>query len=334
MRTSQAHIAGVGLSVSRESNDSLDKLAISAATKALLDAGVIYGEVDECFACFDHDLRIAPSSFDTLGMQGAPICEVNNSFGLNAAAQSVWSRRANCSLVVGIDGAASNKTNRQSAIVAVVIVSDLFLTSHAYLKDGAVRILGAALVSRFHSRTKGGEDSPRKIKTAVNSALSQAKIDFKDVQVLDLVGSGLDKAALKTVGDVSRKSSPNNPVSSDATTGFTNLCGVVWQLRGWAGDAGVEVRNALQLTLDAAGVLGVLVLSRSDGRPALKWSEVENVRDGRERLGYNPAVESRNISREDIENVRAREHFVPANIDIKQLGFADKGGDRAALARL
>lgn len=76
------------------------------------------------------------------------------------------------------------------------------------------------------------------------------------------------------------------------------------------------------------------MLSRSDGRPALKWSEVENVRDGRERLGYNPAVESRNISREDIENVRAREHFVPANIDIKQLGFGDKGGDRAALARL
>lgn len=104
MRTSQAHIAGVGLAVSRESNDSLDKLAISAATKALLDAGVIYGEVDECLACFDHDLRIPPSSFDTLGMQGAPICEVNNSFGLNAAAQSVWSRRANCSLVVGIDG--------------------------------------------------------------------------------------------------------------------------------------------------------------------------------------------------------------------------------------
>lgn len=107
-----------------------------------------------------------------------------------------------------------------------MIVSDLFLTSHAYLKDGAVRILGAALVSRFHSRTKGDEDSPRKIKTAVNSALSQAMIDFKDVQVLDLVGSGLDKAALKTVGDVSRKSSPNNLVSSDATTGFANLCGI------------------------------------------------------------------------------------------------------------
>ena len=109
---------------------------------------------------------------------------------------------------------------------------------------------------------------------------------------------------------------------------------IVWQLRGWAGDADVGVRNCLQVTLDAAGALAVLVLGRSDGRPALKWSEVKDVRDGRERLGYNPAVEARNISREDIENVRTRDHFVPANIDIKQLGFGDKGGDRAALARL
>lgn len=77
-----------------------------------------------------------------------------------------------------------------------------------------------------------------------------------------------------------------------------------------------------------------MVLGRSDGRPALKWNEVENVRDGRERLGYNPAVEVRNISREDIEAVRTQEHFVPADIDVKQLGFGEKGGDRAALARL
>lgn len=77
-----------------------------------------------------------------------------------------------------------------------------------------------------------------------------------------------------------------------------------------------------------------MILGRSDGRPALKWSEVENVRDGRERLGYNPTVEARSISREDVEAVRAREDFVPAEIDVKRLGFGVKGGDRAALARL
>lgn len=104
MRTSQAHIAGVGLSASKDGHDNLDQLTISAATKALLDAGVTYGDVDECFACFRHGVQISPSAFDTLGVQGAPVCEVNNSFGINAAAQSVGSRRANCCLVVGIDG--------------------------------------------------------------------------------------------------------------------------------------------------------------------------------------------------------------------------------------
>lgn len=103
MRTPQAHIAGIGLSASKDGNDILDKLTISAATKALLDAGVTYGEVDECIACFQRGLRISPSAFDPLGQMGAPICEVNNASGLRAAIQSVQSRRTNCSLVVGID---------------------------------------------------------------------------------------------------------------------------------------------------------------------------------------------------------------------------------------
>lgn len=104
MRISRAHIAGVGLATSKDDQDSIDKLTVSATTKALLDAGVTYGNVDECVACFHHGLRISPSAFDPLGQMGAPICEVNNSFGLSAAIQSIQSRRANCSLVVGLDG--------------------------------------------------------------------------------------------------------------------------------------------------------------------------------------------------------------------------------------
>ncbi|KAK4498517.1 hypothetical protein PRZ48_011175 [Zasmidium cellare] len=173
MRTSQAHIAGVGLSAGQGSNDSLDKVTISAATKALLDAGVTYGEVDECFACFHNGLRIPPSSFDTLG----------------------------------------------TVVIAAVIVGDVFLTSHAYLKDGAISILGAALVNRFHSRTTGREDDQRKIKTAVTAVLSQARIGPKDIQALELIGSGINRDSLKAVGDVNGKSSAKTPVASNTTTG-------------------------------------------------------------------------------------------------------------------
>lgn len=78
--------------------------------------------------------------------------------------------------------------------------------------------------------------------------------------------------------------------------------------------------------------MSVVILGRSDGRAALKWEEVQNVRDGRERLGYNPAVETRDICIEDLEAVRARDEFVPTGQ--KEIQLPVKGGDRAALARL
>lgn len=111
-------------------------------------------------------------------------------------------------------------------VVAVVIVSDLFLTSHAYLKDGAIQIAGAALVNRFHSRTIGREDGPRKIKTAVASALSQARLSPKDIQILELLGEGLKKDDLNAVHDLKGKPLGEGLGSSDATTGFASLCGL------------------------------------------------------------------------------------------------------------
>lgn len=77
----------------------------------------------------------------------------------------------------------------------------------------------------------------------------------------------------------------------------------------------------------------MVILERSDGRVALQWDEVKDVRDGRERLGYNPAVEERSISHEDLEAVRARKEYTNED-GVKRLGLSAKGGDRAALSRL
>ena len=59
---------------------------------------------------------------------------------------------------------------------------------------------------------------------------------------------------------------------------------------------------------------------------------MKHVRDGRERLGYNPAVEMRGITREDLDAVRARADST--SDDVRHLKLPIKGGDRAALARL
>lgn len=75
------------------------------------------------------------------------------------------------------------------------------------------------------------------------------------------------------------------------------------------------------------------MLCRSDGRAAPDWSEIENVRDGRERLGYNPVVEMRAIAREDLDAVKGSGEF-ESNKLVRQLRLRVKGGDRAALARL
>lgn len=111
-------------------------------------------------------------------------------------------------------------------VVGIVLVSDLFLTSHAYLKDGAVCIHGAFTANRIHSRTAGGKDEPRKLKAAVNAALAQARLAPKDVQVLEEVGSTQD--ARKALKDLSSKSgSPTKSQTlSTGTTGFASLCGL------------------------------------------------------------------------------------------------------------
>ena len=81
------------------------------------------------------------------------------------------------------------------------------------------------------------------------------------------------------------------------------------------------------------GTASVIVLCRADGRAAPEWNQVEHLRDGRERLGHNPAIETREVSFEDWQAVRARDDHVPEQI-IKKIKLPIKGGDRAALARL
>lgn len=109
----------------------------------------------------------------------------------------------------------------------------------------------------------------------------------------------------------------------------------MWQLRGWTITPPSRAQNCLQLILGSGGTASVVVIRRSDGRFALAWDEVKNVRDGRERLGYNPAAgEVRDISFEDLEAVSSKTEFTFLDDTVKRLQLPIKGGDRAALARL
>ncbi|KAK5720328.1 hypothetical protein LTR15_007602 [Elasticomyces elasticus] len=209
MHTSSVHIAGIG--VSERTDASLDELAVSAATNAILDAGIVFSEVDQGIAGFvDGVSRVSRECFGVFGEEGAPIVEVDNHSAVFVAIQCIASRQANCVLVVGID-----------KVRAV-----LFLTSHAYLKDGAVCIRGTSLRSLPSTSSSIEAHGQRSIEAAVQIALRQAKLGAKDLQIVELQPSFSTSAQQALRGFVSLQPQRSPEASSllTGTTGFARLC--------------------------------------------------------------------------------------------------------------
>ena len=77
-----------------------------------------------------------------------------------------------------------------------------------------------------------------------------------------------------------------------------------------------------------------VVLSRSDGQAAQKYQDIQQLRDGRERLGYNPAKEAIQEIGWRMEGVMSREGDRMPIAGGGELQLTWRGGDRAALARL
>lgn len=89
-------------------------------------------------------------------------------------------------------------------------------------------------------------------------------------------------------------------------TGIAQCAELVWHLRGWANNraAGTGLKWALQHNLGLGGAAVVTVYGRADGREAASVSDVEVARVSG--VGYNPAVEARGISEEDVARVASK----------------------------
>ena len=88
-------------------------------------------------------------------------------------------------------------------------------------------------------------------------------------------------------------------------SGVAQCAELVWQLRGWANNRLVEgTKVALQHNLGLGGAAVVTVYKRADG----KTNEVVNDDAVKERswVGYNPAVEAKGFTKEQIDRVRSR----------------------------
>ena len=104
MASPAVFIAGVGATISSDGSSTNDQI-ISAITKALLDAGVTYSDVDQSIAGFvaEGGLKVPKSTLDTFGKTGAPVSEVECYTALHTASQFLKSGHSNCVLMVGFD---------------------------------------------------------------------------------------------------------------------------------------------------------------------------------------------------------------------------------------
>ncbi|EQL34818.1 hypothetical protein BDFG_03508 [Blastomyces dermatitidis ATCC 26199] len=93
----RVYVLGVGMSPFLKPNPKRDypQMGLEAGTKALLDAGITYDEVEQGFACYAYgDSTSGQRVFYQFGMTGIPIINVNNacttgSSGLYLARQSL-----------------------------------------------------------------------------------------------------------------------------------------------------------------------------------------------------------------------------------------------------
>ncbi|KPV77423.1 uncharacterized protein RHOBADRAFT_51278 [Rhodotorula graminis WP1] len=109
--TRKAYIVGVGQTAFEKPRNRVDypELAVEAATKALLDAGVNYDEIEQAFAGYVYgDSTCGQRALYALGMTKIPIMNVNNNCSTGSSA--LWLARqaieygiADCVMALGFE---------------------------------------------------------------------------------------------------------------------------------------------------------------------------------------------------------------------------------------
>jgi sterol carrier protein 2 len=215
---------------------------------------------------------------------------------------------------------------------AAVLVSEKFLSRRPELRSQAVRIAGQALATDgpgLFSRSDGDLVGQGMTARSGSAALAEAGLTPKDVRVVELhdcfsanemvtidaLGLCPPGQAHKLVrnGDITYGGrylvNPSGGLISKGhplgATGIAQCAELVWHLRGWANNRGVAgTRACLQHNLGLGGAAVCTVYVRADGKEATPVSSEEVGR--RNGLGYNPAVEAKGFTREQVDRVRSK----------------------------
>ncbi|KAI1608333.1 nonspecific lipid-transfer protein precursor [Exophiala viscosa] len=213
---------------------------------------------------------------------------------------------------------------------AAVVVSQAWLEAHPQLKSQAVLIAGQAMATDspdLYSRSSIDLVGYEMTRKAASQAMAEAGVVPTDVSVCELHdcfsvnelitidGLGLCEHGkaheFVRAGDITYGGkvviNPSGGLISKGhplgATGLAQCAELCWQLRGLASNR--LVRNtsiALQHNLGLGGAAVVAVYKRADGRTnPLSPNEAQI-----QRSGYNPAVEARPVTGEDVARVQSR----------------------------
>ena len=102
----------------------------------------------------------------------------------------------------------------------------------------------------------------------------------------------------------------------------------VWGLRGWS--QGEDSLTSGTVTVQISNES--FELKRIGSSEVPKWEDIKHKHDGKDRLGYNPATETREIVEEDFSAVKA---YLDGKSDgDNSVQLKKRGGDRSMLAKL
>jgi sterol carrier protein 2 len=213
---------------------------------------------------------------------------------------------------------------------AAVLVSEKWLDAHPELKPQAILIAGQAMATdspALYSRSAMDLVGYEMTAKAGREAMAEAKISPKDIRVcevhdcfstnemvtIDGLGlcekgkahemvraGGITYGGEVVVNPSGGLISKGHPLGA---TGIAQCAELTWQLRGWANNRLVpDAPVALQHNLGLGGAAVVTVYRRADGKTNSEISDVSKVSNS----GYNPAVEARPVTQEQIKKVVSR----------------------------
>ena len=214
---------------------------------------------------------------------------------------------------------------------AAIIVSQEFLDARPHLKEQAILIAGQCLATdapSAYDRSSINLMGFEMTKIAAGTALSEANLTPKDIKVcelhdcfsanemivIDSLGLSEPGKAHELVrrGDITYGGryviNPSGGLISKGhplgATGIAQCAELVWHLRGWANNRmAPETKAALQHNLGLGGAVVCTVYKRADGSIS---HEVDSKTVGeRNGLGYNPAVEAKGFTKEQVDRVRS-----------------------------